>query len=114
MKSAGRSFEDDLIEQLKNPKFAAHYLSEILNDSSDGQKERILLALKRMAKAYGVRALTQEIGRSPKALYISLSRKGNPTLETFLSILNALGIQLKAAAAESTDYGSRRKRAVNS
>jgi probable addiction module antidote protein len=67
-----------------------------------------------LAKAYGVRALTQEIGRSPKALYISLSKKGNPTLETFLSILNVLGIRLKAAAAESTSHGSKRKRVVNS
>ncbi|MGK5089411.1 addiction module antidote protein [Bdellovibrionota bacterium FG-2] len=113
MKSAGRNFEDDLIGQLKNPEFAAHYLSEILNDSSDGQKERILIALKRMAKAYGVRALTQEIGRSPKALYISLSKKGNPTLETFLAILNALGIQLKAAAAEPTGHVAKRKRVAN-
>ena len=113
MKTAGLSFEDDLIEQVRNPEFAAHYLSEILNDSSKGQKERILLALKRMAKAYGVSALTQEIGRSPKALYVSLSRKGNPTLETFLSILNALGIQLKAAATDTTKKSTRKKRAAN-
>lgn len=111
MKHVGRSFEDDLIERLKNPEFAAHFLSEILNDSSEGQKERILLALKRMAKAYGVSALTQEIGRSPKALYISLSKKGNPTLETFLAILNALGIRLKADAARSASHG--RKRAAH-
>ena len=111
MRNLGRSFEDDLVVQLKEPKFAAQYLSEILNDSSEGQKERVLLALKRMAKAYGVRALTQEIGRSPKALYISLSKKGNPTLETFLSILNALGIQLKAEATPSKGSSSKKKRA---
>jgi len=96
MKNAGTRFEDDLLEQLKNPRFVAHYFNEILNDYSPGRKERILLALRRMAKAYGVQSLTKKIGRSPKALYISLSKKGNPTLDTFLSTLDVLGIQLKA------------------
>jgi len=80
-------FEDDLIERLKNPKFAAYFLSEILNDSSPGKKERVL---------------TKKIGRSPKALYVSLAKGGNPTLETFFAILDALGIQLSAKASRTS------------
>ena len=97
MKKPGKSFDEYLIEQLKNTKYASCYFSEILNDYSPGRKERVLLALRRIAKAYGIKSLTKKIGRSPKALYVALSRKGNPTLDTFLSILDALGIQLKAS-----------------
>ena len=107
MKAIGNSvrFEDDLLEQLRNPEFAAHYLSEVLNDSSPGKKERVLLALRRIAQAYGVKSLTKKIGRSPKSLYVSLSKKGNPTVETFFSVLDALGIQLKAEPVSVEDDG---------
>jgi probable addiction module antidote protein len=92
-------FEDDLVERIREDReFAAYFLSEILNDHSPGHKERVVLALRRIAQAHGMTSLTKKIGRSPKALYVSLAKDGNPTLETFFALLDAFGIQLIAKA----------------
>jgi len=49
--SASRSHEDATVESLrKDPAFAAEYLNSILED---GDQEELMLALRRMAKAFG-------------------------------------------------------------
>jgi probable addiction module antidote protein len=70
-----------------------------LRDRSDDARERLLIGLGYVARAYGMAALTKKIGCSPKALYLAFSKTGNPTLEIFLSVINELGVQLRAEKA---------------
>ena len=58
--------------------------------------------LKHTARALGVVALgkamikiAKKTGLGRQALYTALSENGNPTLETLISVLSALGLELK-------------------
>lgn len=105
-------FEIDLLNRLKtNHRFACYYLDELLTDRVPGYQERLLTGLRRMAEAYGISKLTQRIGRSPKALYKSLSPKGNPTLGTLLAILDVLGVQLRAEQLPNNNVKRKKKAA---
>lgn len=108
-KKKAANHDDFLMEQLRNPEFAAHYLNEAFLDTTAGAKERLLEALFVTAQSYGVSKLTSSIGQSPKALYKSLSpEKGNPTLETLLAIFNTLNLQLMVAPKPQKKSRARR------
>lgn len=97
-KPSSVAFEDLVLEDLKDPAYAASYLNEVLAHSGPGQQKHIINALRLVTKAHGISKITKLTGRSPKALYASLSAKGNPTLATFLALIAALGIQIQVQA----------------
>jgi len=113
MKNANRgiSHEEYLIEQLKDPEYAAAYLSELFKDSDDGAQERILVGLHRMAKAHGISNITGRLGLSPAALFRALSPNGNPRMGTLLGVLREMGLSLKAVP-QKVPRQRRLKRAV--
>jgi probable addiction module antidote protein len=92
-KSASRSHEEATIESFrKDPAFAAEYLSAVLED---GDQEELMLALRRMSKAFGgVTKLAEEAELNVNTLYRTLSPKGNPELKSLRSLLRAMGMQL--------------------
>jgi len=45
--------------------------------------------------------LAREAGMNRQALHKALSEDGNPTLETVLKVLKALGLQMRIEAAEA-------------
>jgi len=93
-KSAGsRSHEEATVESFrKDPAFAAEYLSSVLED---GDQEELMLALRRMSKAFGgVTKLAEEAELNVNTLYRTLSPKGNPELKSLRSLLRAMGMQL--------------------
>ncbi|MGF9692713.1 addiction module antidote protein [Rhizobium sp. 0TCS1.26] len=49
-----------------------------------------------VARAKGMTAVARETGLAREQLYRSLSESGNPTLETTVAVLKALGLQLTA------------------
>lgn len=51
-------------------------------------------ALGVVARAKGMTKISRETGLAREQLYRSLSETGNPTLETTLAVLKALGFQL--------------------
>jgi probable addiction module antidote protein len=51
-------------------------------------------ALGVVARAKGMTTIARETGLAREQLYRSLSESGNPTLETTLAVLKALGFQL--------------------
>jgi probable addiction module antidote protein len=53
-------------------------------------------ALGVVARAKGMAQIAEQTGLSREQLYRSFSEKGNPTLKTILTVMNALGIQLTA------------------
>jgi len=58
-------------------------------------------ALGVVARVKGMAQIARQTGLSREQLYRSFSEKGNPTLNTTLAVMKALGVQLttKASAA---------------
>ncbi len=52
------------------------------------------MALRDVAKAYGVGELAQEAKLGRESLYKALSKTGNPKLSTLVSLLNAIGLKI--------------------
>jgi len=86
----------DIAEHLTDADTQLAYFSEALES---GHKGLILRALNTIARARGMTALAKDTGVKRTALYAALSDDGNPTLETLLAIINALGLKLRAEAA---------------
>ena len=95
------SFRDD-------PEFAAEYLNEVLDD---GDQRELLLALRRMAKAFGgVPKLAQTTDLNVTSLYRTLSPRGNPELRSLRALLKAMGLRLAVQPVRAR--GARRLRAA--
>jgi probable addiction module antidote protein len=84
----------DAARYIETPEDEAEVLS---NAFKSGEVGYIAAAVGAVARARGMAALAAETGLNRTALYEALSAEGNPTLDTFLRILNALGIELSAA-----------------
>lgn len=93
---ASRPFRDTQIEQLKDPARAALYLDEAL---AAGDTDAFKLALRNVAEARlgGMSVLSERTKLSREALYRSLSKGGNPTLETLTKVMQALGLRISVA-----------------
>lgn len=98
MSRVSRPFQELSDEILKDPEVAALYLEDILQD---GDMELFKLALKDVAAARlgSVKALAQKANVGRESLYKSLSKTGNPRLETLTKILDAAGLRLSIAPA---------------
>jgi probable addiction module antidote protein len=85
----------DAAEILQSPADIAAYLDTYLEDGSSEEMRR---ALNIVARSHGMSALARETGISREALYKALGSDGNPTLDTLLRIMRALGLRLSVAA----------------
>ena len=95
------SFRDD-------PEFAAEYLNAVLED---GDQQELLLALRRMAEAFGgVPKLAQTTSLNATSLYRTLSPRGNLELKSLRVLLKAMGMRL--AVQPIRERGTRRLRAA--
>lgn len=56
--------------------------------------KHIASALGDVARSKGMSEIARKAGVGRQALYNALSENGNPTLETLVSVLDALGLQL--------------------
>lgn len=56
--------------------------------------KHIARALGDVARSKGMTEIARKSGLGRQALYSALSEDGNPTLETLLAVLTALGLQL--------------------
>lgn len=69
--------------------------AELLADAfSTGDAHYISHVLGVIARARGMTDMEKETGIKRQQLYRALSTKGNPTLETFLKVIQALNITL--------------------
>jgi probable addiction module antidote protein len=86
------SHEEATSESFKqNPDYAAEYLNSVLED---GDQEELMLALRRIASAFGIKDVAESARLNPKTLYRTLSPAGNPELRSFQAILGAMGMRL--------------------
>jgi len=81
---------------LKDPDVAAQYLEEIL---ADGNMEIFTAALKDVADARlgGMSALSKKTELNREQLYKTLSKNGNPRLNTLSEVLHAVGLRVAVA-----------------
>ena len=85
----------DAAETLNSPADIAAYLDAYLED---GSPEELLRAVSTIARSRGMTELARQTGISREALYRAFSDNGNPTLDTLLRVLKALGVRLAVAA----------------
>ena len=102
-----KSYQNHLIESLKDPTEAAEYLSVALED---GEPEVFLLALRDVVDSYGgMGKLAGSTSLNRENLYRMLSIKGNPEFFSLSAILDAIGFRLavepKTVARSKTKSG---------
>lgn len=87
-----KSYQDSLIESLKDPTEAAEYLNAALED---GEPEVFLLALRDVVESYGgMGKLAASTSLNRENLYRMLSTKGNPEFFSLSTVLGAVGFRL--------------------
>jgi probable addiction module antidote protein len=86
-----------LIEDLKDPKFAAAYLNAALEEDREG----FLMALRNVMEAHGgVAAVARRAKINRVSLYKISSRKGNPEFGSVLALCQALNVKLRLVPAK--------------
>ena len=92
----------DVAEHLRTPEEMAAYLEAAIEDA-DGDAAFIARALGDIARAKGMSQVASDAGLSRESLYKALSGDRNPTLDTVLRVIGALGLKLRAEAAHDSD-----------
>ena len=83
----------DAADYMRGDKETQLYL--LRNAFADGHPAYIANALGAVARARGLSTLERDTGIRRQTLNKSLSPKGNPTLETLMTVLGALGLRLE-------------------
>jgi probable addiction module antidote protein len=92
-RKASRPFNETSRQLLQDPEVAAKYLEDIL---ADGNMELFTAALKDVADARlgGMSALSKKTDLNREQLYKTLSKNGNPRLDTLSQVLHAVGLRM--------------------
>lgn len=85
------SYEDWLIESLKDPAEAAAYVDAVI-DLNDAPS--LMVALRQVAKAKGMAEVTRKAELGEKSLFKMLTPQGNPRISTMQNVLGAMGMRL--------------------
>lgn len=99
--NASASFSATSGKLLSDPAVAALYLEECLED---GDIDLFKLALKHVADAQsgGMTKLSEKTDVTREALYRSLSKQGNPRLDTLTKVLDAFGLRISVHVKQPT------------
>ena len=91
----------DAANYLNGPEDEADLLSDAV---ADGDPHYIAAALGAIARAHGgIAELARSTGLHRQTLHKALSENGNPTLDTVLKVLDALGLQMTIERRELAD-----------
>ncbi len=85
-----REYHAWLLGKLATPQTAADYLNGAMNDSP----EMFLKALRNVAEARQMATVAKEAGVRRESLYRTLSKRGNPRLDTLNAVLRVLGLRI--------------------
>lgn len=88
---AEKFYDFDIAEMLRSDQAIEAFLAEAM-ETNDAKL--IASALGTVARAKGMTKIARETGLAREHLYKSLSESGNPTLETTLAVLKAMGFHL--------------------
>lgn len=94
-------YEDYLIQKLKSKRHAAIYLQEALSDYQEhGDTEILMLAFRHIALAQGgIAQVAKKAHLNEKTLHRTLSKNGNPKLNTIWKLLSVLDFKLQIRVA---------------
>lgn len=92
----------DVAEYLRTPEEMAAYLEACFEEAGD-DAAFIAQALGNIARAKGMSQIARDSGLSRESLYKALSGERNPSFDTILKVIHALGIKLHATAASASD-----------
>jgi probable addiction module antidote protein len=93
-----RTTQYDVAEHLRTPEEMAAYL-EACMDEARGDAAFVAKALGNITRAKGMAQVARDAGLSRESLYKALSGDRNPSFETILKVIDALGLRLYAAPA---------------
>lgn len=91
MNHRDKSYEDGLIDNLRDPQEAAAYIDAVMELEDTAA---LSLALRQVAKAHGMAEVARRADVGEKTLFRSLGENGNPTLATLQKVLHAVGLRL--------------------
>jgi probable addiction module antidote protein len=95
MKKTDTTYDAWVAERLaKNPQIAAEYLRTLMEDGDAESGAALLRALKQIAQAQGLTKVAKKAGIHRESLSRALSAKGNPRVDTLMTITRAMGLQL--------------------
>jgi probable addiction module antidote protein len=104
------SYQEDLIEALKDPREAAAYLNAALEE---GDRELFLLALRNVAEAHGgMAAVSEKANLNRESMYRMLSKKGNPEIKSILTLLHSMGLKMSIEPTKKAAKGSKIRKAA--
>jgi probable addiction module antidote protein len=89
----------DVADHLRTPYEMALYL-EATFDEFGHEGRAIIRALGDIARAQGMTSVARRSGLGRESLYKALSGEGNPSFDTVLRVLDALGLRLTAVVRE--------------
>ena len=104
------SYRDSLLEDLKDPIEASHYLNAALEEDSP---ESFLVALRHVSEARQMAKVAEAAGVSRESLYRMLAEKGNPTYSSLSGILGAMGLALQITPAHHGEFGGNGPEGMN-
>lgn len=87
----------DAADYLQTPEARAAYLEVIFEEYGDDAR-MVAKALGDVARAQGMQQIAKETGLNREGLYQALSGKGNPSFDTVLKVMNAVGVELRPKA----------------
>ena len=107
------SYEDNLIERLKDPELAQDYLEAAVESyERERDTEALLLAMRDVAEAQGgIGQLAKRTAISRQHLYDILASKHNPRLDNWLNILSGLGFRVRLERQEIVGQASPHEKA---
>ena len=91
-----RSYREFVTDTMHDPDEAATYLKVSLEEyEHDGNIEAFLLALRTVVESQGgMTVFAEKTALNRQSLYKTLSKNGNPRLQTLHAIIHALGLKL--------------------
>ena len=90
-----RAYDDYLYEKLKDPEFAAEFLTA---GAEDEEPVVFLSALRKVAEVQGMAEVARKAGVPRESLYRVLSAKGNPRWSTLVPLVRATGLKIEVTA----------------
>lgn len=84
----------DTAEFLRNPEEIVAYLEAVFEDYGDDSRV-VVAALGDVAKAMGMQKVAQVTGLNREGLYKALSGGANPSFDTVLKVMKAVGVELR-------------------
>lgn len=84
----------DTAQFLRTPEEIVAYLEAVFEDYGDDSRV-VVAALGDVAKAMGMQKVAQETGLNREGLYKALSGGANPSFDTVLKLMKAVGVELR-------------------